>query len=167
MGKRVKIQTELTQEELYRRYRRAKNAIEGIHWYILWQAKEGKTPQQIAEQLGYTARWVRRIIGRWNERGEEGMRDHRQDAAGSPMLLSQEEQEELRVALQHPPADGGIWSGPKVAQWMQQRLGRTVAPQRGWDYLQRLRYSSRVPRPQHAKADEASQQEFKKTSRSS
>lgn len=40
-----------------------------------------------------------------------------------------------------------------------------VSPQRGWDYLQRLGQSSRVPRPQHAKADEATQQEFKKTSR--
>src|SRR6516225_8374184 len=91
----------------------------------------GKTPQQIAERLGYMARWIRTIIRRWNERGEEGIRDRRQDAAGSPMLLSQEEQEELRAALLHPPEDGGIWSGPKVAQWMQQRL----------------RYSSRVPRP--------------------
>ena len=124
-------------------------------------------PQEIAELLGYTARWVRTVIGRWNDRGEEGIRDHRQDAAGSPRLLSQEEQEELRAALQQPPADGRLWSGPKVAQCMGQRLGRTVAPQRGWDYLQRLRYSSRVPRPQHAKADEASRQEFKKASRSS
>ena len=163
MGKRVKIRTDDTAEALHERYRQAKDAVERTHWHILWLAKEGKTPQQIAEQLGYTARWIRTIMGRWNDRGEEGIRDHRQDAAGSPMLLSQEEQEELRAALQHAPEDGGIWSGPKVAQWMQQRLGRTVAPQRGWDYLQRLRYSSRVPRPQHAKADEAVQQEFKKT----
>lgn len=47
---------------------------------------------------------------------------------------------------------------------MQQRLGRPVAPQRGREYLRRLGHSNRVPRPQHAKADEASQQEFKKTS---
>jgi transposase len=167
MGKRVKIQTEYTADELHERYRQAKDPVERTHWHILWLAKEGKMPQEIAELLGYTARWVRTVIGRWNERGEEGIRDHRQDAADSPMLLSQEEQEELRAALQHPPEDGGIWSGPKVAQWMGQRLGRKVAPQRGWDYLQRLRYSSRVPRPQHVKAAEASQQEFKKTSRSS
>jgi len=165
MGKRVRIQTEMTTEELYSRYRRAKNAVERIHWYILWQAKEGKTPEQIAEQLGYTARWIRTIIGRWNHGGEEGIRDHRQDAAGSPMLLSQEEQEELRVALQQPPEDGGIWSGPKVAHWMEQRLGRKVAAQRGWEYLRRLRYRTRGPRPEHAKADQATQQAFKKTAR--
>jgi len=163
MGKRVKIQTDYTADELHERYRQAKDAVERTHWHLLWLAKEGKAPQVIAEQLGYTARWVRTVIGRWNAQGEAGIRDRRHEIDVSRPLLSPELQEELAAALQGPAADGGLWSGPKVAQWMQQRLGRPVAPQRGWDYLQRLRYSSRVPRPQHAKADEASQQEFKKT----
>lgn len=164
MGKRVKIQTDLTAEELHERYRQAKDPVERTHWQILWQAKEGHTPQVIAEQVGYTARWVRTVIGRWNRLGEAGIGDHRHGIDVSRPLLSQEQQEELAAALQTPPADGGLWSGPKVAQWMHQRLGRKVSPQRGWDYLQRLGHSSRVPRPQHAKADQASQQEFKKTS---
>lgn len=165
MGKRVKIQTDYTAEELHERYRQAKDAVERTHWHILWLAKEGKTPQVIAELLGYTARWVRTVIGRWNAQGEVGIRDRRHEIDVSRPLLSPELQEELAAALQAPPADGGLWSGPKVAQWMQQRLGRRVAPQRGWEYLQRLGHSSRVPRPQHAKADEASQQEFKKPAR--
>jgi transposase len=163
MGKRVKIQTDLKAEELHERYRHAKDAVERTHWHILWLAKEGKTPQMIAELLGYTARWVRTVIGRWNAQGEAGLRDRRHEIDVSRPLLSPELQEDLAAALQAPPADGGLWSGPKVALWMQQRLGRPVAPQRGWDYLQRLGHSSRVPRPQHAKADEAIQQEFKKT----
>ncbi len=163
MGKRVKIQTDYTAEELHERYRQAKDAVERTHWHILWLAKEGKTPQMIAEQVGYTARWVRTVIGRWNAQREAGIRDRRHEIDVSRPLLSPELQEELAAALQAPPADGGLWSGPKVAQWMQQRLGCPVAPQRGWDYLQRLGHSSRVPRPQHAKADEAAQQEFKKT----
>lgn len=165
MGKRVKIQTDLGVEEFHERYRQAKDAVERTHWHILWQAKEGKTPQEIADLLGYTARWVRTVIGRWNEQGEEGIRDHRQDAAGSPMLLSSALQAELRTALQSAPEDGGMWSGPKVAQWMQKRLKRPVAAQRGWEYLQRLRYSTHVPRPEHAKADEATHEAFKKTAR--
>ena len=132
-------------------------------FHILWLAKEGQTPQTIAEQLGYTARWVRTVIGRWNVQGEAGIRDRRHEIDVSRPLLSSQQQEELAKALQAPPTDGGVWSGPKVAQWMQQRLGRSVAPQRGWEYFKRLGYSSRVPRPQHAKADEALQQEFKKT----
>ncbi len=53
---------------------------------------------------------------------------------------------------------------PRVAQWMQEQLGRPVDPRRGWDALQRVGYSTRVPRPQHAKADPAKQEEFKKNS---
>lgn len=165
MGKRVKIQTELTAEELRERYRHATDPVERTHWQILWLASEGKTPQAIAEMVGYTARWVRTVIGRWNAQGETGIQDQRHETNVSRPLLTPEQKAELAGALQAPPADGGLWNGPKVAGWMQERLGRPVAPQRGWDYLQRLRYSSRVPRPQHAKADEAVQQEFKKTAR--
>jgi hypothetical protein len=45
---------------------------------------------------------------------------------------------------------------------MAAKLGRPVATQRGWDYLQRLKHSQQVPRPQHAKADAEQQAEFKK-----
>jgi Winged helix-turn helix len=41
-------------------------------------------------------------------------------------------------------------------------LGRPVAVQRGWEYLQRLQQSRQVPRPRHALADAAQQAAFKK-----
>jgi transposase len=165
MAKRVQVQTELTAEELHERYRQAKDAVERTHWHIVWQIKEGKSPREVAAMLGYTARWVRTVIQRWNREGEEGIRDHRHEIDVSRPLLSAQQQEELAAALQEPPEDGGLWSGPKVAQWMQRTLGRPLAAQRGWDYLQRVGYSSRVPRPQHAKADQEVQQAFKKTAR--
>src|SRR3984893_6476387 len=162
MAKRVTIQTELTTEELHDRYRSAATAVERTHWHILWLIKEGHTPNEIAFVLGYTARWVRTIVQRWNKAGEQGIRDQRQTLPGAPCLLTAEQQKELDHALEQPPADGGLWSGPKVAAWMQEQLGRPVAPQRGWDYLCRVGYSTRVPRPQHAKADPEKQEEFKK-----
>lgn len=55
-----------------------------------------------------------------------------------------EQQQELDQALDQPPADGGMWTGPKVAAWMRERLGRDVDPRLGWDYLQRLGRSSRI-----------------------
>jgi transposase len=82
----------------------------------------------------------------------------------SRALLSARQQAELDQALQSPPADGGLWSGPKVAQWIAKKTGRAhVHPQRGWDYLQRLNYSGQRPRPRHANADEAAQAAFKET----
>lgn len=165
MGKRVKIQTDYTADQLHERYRHATDPVERTHWQMVWLAKEGKKPQEIAEQVGYTARWVRMVIRRWNEQGEAGIGDHRHEVDVSRPLLSAGEQEELAVALQAPPADGGLWNGPKVAQWMGQRLGREVAPQRGWEYLRKLGYRTRVPRPEHARSDPASHQAFKKTPR--
>ena len=165
MAKRVALQTSMTTEEIHEKYRQTQDAVERTHWHILWQIREGKSPRQVAEVLGYTARWVRTIIGRWNAQGEAGIRDHRHEIAGNKPLLSQEQQAALLQALKQPPADGGLWNGPKVAAWMQEQLGREVDPRRGWEYLQRLGYSTHVPRPQHAKADQADQQAFKKTAR--
>ena len=82
----------------------------------------------------------------------------------SRALLSAAQQEELDQVLQSPPADGGLWSGPKVAQWIAQTTGRAqVHPQRGWDYLKKLNYSGQRPRPRHANANEEAQIAFKKT----
>lgn len=162
MAKRVTVTTELTAAELHERYRSTTDAIERTHWHILWLMKEGHTPNEIASMLGYTARWIRTIVGRYNREGEEAICDHRRTLPGAPCLLTIEQQKELDQALEQPPSDGGLWSGPKVASWMQERLGRPVDPRRGWDYLQRLGYSTRVPRPQHEQSDEAEQSTFKK-----
>jgi len=84
---------------------------------------------------------------------------------GARPLLSQEDEAALRDALAEPPTDGGLGTGPKVAAWMTRRLGRKAWPQRGWDYLQKLGYRSPVPRPRHAKAASAEEQEaFKRGS---
>ena len=165
MGKRVTVTSDLPTEELHERYRSAANPVERTHWHILWLMKEGHTPDEVASMLGYTARWVRTIVGRFNRGGEPAILDRRRWQKGAPALLSPEQQKELDHALDLPPADGGLWTGPKVAAWIAERLGRPVDPRRGWDYLQRLGRSSRVPRPQHEQSDEASQQAFKKTPR--
>jgi transposase len=163
MAKRVEVKTEQTVEELRERYRKANEPVERTHWHILWLMKEGHTPDEVAKQVGYTARWVRTIVGRYNRLGSQGINNHRLTLPGAKPLLSPEQQKELHEALQERPNDDGLWSGPKVALWMQNKIGRPVDPRRGWEYLQRLGYTTRVPRPQHAQADQETQQSFKKT----
>jgi transposase len=163
MGKRVEVKTELTTEELRERYRQASEPVERTHWHILWLMKEGHTPNEVAKQVGYTARWVRTIVGRYNRQGSQGINNHRLTLPGAKPLLTKAQQKELHETLQERPNDDGLWSGPKVALWIQDKIGRPVDPRRGWDYLQRLGYTTRVPRPQHAQADQEAQQSFKKT----
>jgi hypothetical protein len=59
----------------------------------------------------------------------------------------------LSERLRAPPEDGGRWTGPKVAAWMAGQLGvERVHPQRGWEALQRVRWSPQMPRPRHPRA---------------
>ena len=163
MAKRVEVKTELTAGELRERYRKASEPVERTHWHILWLMKEGHSPDEVAKQVGYTARWVRTIVGRYNRQGAQGINNRRLTLPGAKPLLTLEQQKELAEALQERPDDNGLWSGPKVSLWIQDKIGRPVDPRRGWDYLQRLGYTTRVPRPQHAQADQETQQSFKKT----
>jgi transposase len=165
MAKRVTVTTELTTEELHDRNLRAANPVERTHWHILWGIAEGHTPDEVAFLLGSTARWVRTIVQRWNRGGEPAILDHRRQQKGAAPRLRPEQQKELDQALDQPPTDGGLWNGPKVAAWMAERLGRAVDARRGWDYLQRLGRSCRVPRPEHEQSDAAEQAAFKKTAR--
>src|ERR671932_246928 len=125
----------LSPAELGQRYRAARSPIERSHLQIVWLLSQGRDEREVAR-------------GGYGRRGNAGARP----------LLGAEDEAALRAALAAPPADGGRWTGPKVAAWMGVRLGREVWPQRGWDYLKKLGYSAQVPRPRHAKAASAEEQ---------
>ena len=156
----------LSTAELGQRYRAARQPIERSHLQIVWLLSQGRREREVVAVTGDGARWIIEIVRRDNAEGAGGLGDQRARNTGARPLLGQEDEAALRDALAEPPTDGGLWSGPKVAAWMTARLGRKVWPQRGWDYLQKLGYRSQVPRPQHAKAASAAEQEaFKRGSR--
>src|SRR6478672_6937366 len=127
----------LSPAELGQRYRAARSPIERSHLQIVWLLSRGRSEREVAQVTGYGRRWV----------------------AGARPLLGAEDEAALRAALAEPPADGGLWTGPKVATWMAARLGREVRPRRGWDYLKKLGYSAQRPRPRHAKAASPEEQD--------
>jgi transposase len=156
----------LSTAELGQRYRAARQPIERSHLQIVWLLSQGRSEQEVALVTGYGRRWIAEIVRRYNAEGASGLGDQRARNTGAQPLLSQEDEVALQGALAEPPADGGLWTGPKVAAWMATRLGHKVWPQRGWDYLQKLGYRPQVPRPRHAKAASAAEQEaFKGGSR--
>ncbi len=166
MPKYVKITAEGSTEELQIGYRKASDPVERSHWQILWLISQGHSPREVASMVGYSAGWIREVVRRYNQGGQTAIGDHRRSNAGADPLLSAHQQADLDHALEGPTPDGGLWSGPKVAQWMSSQLGRPVHPQRGWEYLRRLEFTPRRPRPRHAKADAEAQEAFKKTARS-
>jgi transposase len=164
MARRIRLTTHLSVEELERRYRAAHEPHERTWWQILWLLARGQTATAIAASTGYTRTWIGQIAKRYNTEGPAGMVNRQHTTSWrAPRMLSAEQQEELRQALAGRAPDGSKqWTCRAVADWMAARLGRPVPVQRGWDYLQRLKQSPQVPRPQHALADPEAQQAFKK-----
>jgi transposase len=128
---------------------------------MLWLLAQGQQAQQVAAVTGYCAKWVGLVARQYNAVGPVAVPKRRPQRVGQ-RLLPPELTEELARALEGAAPDGGLWTSPKVAQWIAQRLGRPVRPQRGWDLLRRLGYTPQRPRPRHREADAAAQAAFRK-----
>src|SRR5919202_165899 len=152
----------LSPAELGQRYRAARSPVERSHLQIVWLLSQGRSEREVARVTGYGRRWVAEVMRRYNEGGPEGLGDRRRGNACPEPLLDEAQRAALAEALGGVPPEGGLWSGPKVAAWIARTTGREVRPQRGWDYLKRLGFSLRRPRPRHAKADPEARAAFKK-----
>jgi transposase len=159
------VAAHLSPAELGRRYRAARDPIERSHLQIVWLLSQGRDEREVAAVSGYGRRWIGAIVRRCNEAGPDGLGDGRATNAGAKPLLDADGEAALGAALAGAPADGGLWTGPKVSAWMGARLGREVWPQRGWDYLRKLGHSLQMPRPRNVKAASAEEQELYKKAR--
>ena len=152
-------------EVLEQRYLECECPRERTHWHIIWllaDTTHSRTPHQIAEIVRCTPDWVRKLLKRYNAEGETAIRDKRKNNRGQ-RFLDETQQASLEAALSAPPADGGLWTGPKVAAWISETLQRPVSDVSGWKYLKRLGWTLQTPRPQHqAAATPDAQQTLKK-----
>jgi transposase len=157
MGRtRFGVAEHLDLEELTARERAARDPVERGRWQMIRLLVAGRSLREVAEVTGYSSRWVREVVRRYNAEGPAGLADRRHANPGAAPLLDAEGQQALTVALAEPPPGGGRWTCAKVAAWIAARLGREAVPvQRGWVYLRRTGHSPQIPRPRHARAADA------------
>ncbi|CAN5900287.1 hypothetical protein BH23PLA1_BH23PLA1_34910 [soil metagenome] len=159
--KRLPIVLHLPPEKIARRYRSCRSGVEKTHWQVLGLLTRPENPLSLAlaaEQVGLSAVWVRTLIKRWNAQGPDGLVDRRAVTNGGHCKLSTDQQIDLWDTLQHPPPDGGLWTGPKVAADVRDRWGITICIQTGWNWLRGLGFSLQGPRPHHPEAATPTQQ---------
>jgi len=147
-------------------YRVSRDAVSARHYHAIWLLAQGHTIGETAALTSFAPRWIEELLARYNAFGPSALGDLRRGNGAKPRLLTPELLDKLRLRLQSPPDDGGVWTSRKVAAVMAAELElKSVAVQRGWEALQAIGWSIQKPRPRHAKAATQQEQEaFKKTS---
>jgi transposase len=108
-------------------YRKATDPVLRTHLLMVWRISLGDSVGEVARMVGYSQKWTREIAKRYESEGVEGLGDRRHGNPGAKerALLDEEGQGRLREALlKEAPPGGGMWSGPKVARWIEQRRER-------------------------------------------
>ena len=157
--KRIELADHLSAEELKQRYLAATTATQARRWHVLWLIAQGHSTQQAAAVVGMHRRSTLRIVVRYNARGGEGTLDARRTNPGRPATLTDQEQGKLLEALRGRAPDGGLWTGPKVAEWIRQETGFDGGKNFGWQTLKRLGARLVHPRRRHQKAADEDDQE--------
>src|SRR5436190_936478 len=162
----ITLKDHLTADELYRRYRKCQQAREKLRWRALYLIAKGGIANPVAKQVGRSSAWMTKLARRYNQLGAAGVTDQRGEVnCGVKPTLSAKQALALDAALRGPAPDGGLWTSPKVAAWIEKKTGKAVHPTTAWRAMKTAGFSLQVPRPRHGQAaTEPEQAAFKKSS---
>lgn len=158
--RRLPVIAHLPAAEVGRRYRNCPDPKEKTRWHLIWLLLRPGGParsQRAAPLVGLSDVYARAVLRRWNAHGPDGLADGRKHNK-SQGRLTPAQQAQLYDAVRQEPADGGLWSGPKVAAYVRDRWGVRAHPATGWRWLRQLGFRLAVPRPRHPRAATPQQQ---------
>ena len=120
----------LSVEELEERFVGCEDATASRHFQVIWLLARGHTISQVSGTTAYGERWIEQLLARYNAEGPEAVGDLRRRNGAPATILKPDLLAKLRLRLDDPPPDGGLWSSRKVAAWMAGELnllGRLAA----------------------------------------
>ena len=99
---------------------------------VIRLARRGAPVREIAATTGYTEEGVRVLKHRWNERGEDALRDA--PRPGRPPKADESYRRELRETALTAPADFGyafgVWTTARLAEHMTEKTGVRLSDDR-------------------------------------
>ncbi|HET8634389.1 MAG TPA: helix-turn-helix domain-containing protein [Gemmatimonadales bacterium] len=72
----------LTVDELHDRYWQSADPVLRSRYQILWRLSTGQRCPQVATETGSSAKWIRRLVGRYNAQGPAALGDGRHASPG-------------------------------------------------------------------------------------
>ena len=165
MPKKAYLASHFSSDELQQKYFQTKDCVESRRWHLLWKISCGWTIKNSALAVGINYDYAKEILRKYNHLAANGIVNRKKKrvnpSGGKKRLLTSQQLQKLAQQLESTPADGGVWTGPKVARWIEKETKKEkVWNQRGWDYLKKLSYSCQSPRSKHKKGDHQQQEKF-------
>ena len=149
-------------KDLRRRVILAPTPRERERWYAILLLAQGLTAAATAEALGAGPPHYR-TLGIGLRRGRACGPDIRADR-WFPPALDQAQQEELKGAVEQPPATAGIvmanWYWKVVRQFVSERFGISLSRSSCLNWLHRLGFACKRPKKRRLKADESKRETF-------
>jgi transposase len=132
-------------DKLRRMKRQLSNAVNSRHARMILLSRGGLANSAIAERVGCTAAWVRRIIHRFNADGVEAIRwyPYYCARAGPAKFLTDVTEQIARVALSPPKELIGlsVWSLPKLRAYL---IAQKIVPAISLEWLRQILRRRRV-----------------------
>lgn len=124
---------------------------------------EGQPLPELAARVQLSGRSIYTWVGRYNERGLDGLRDRPGRGRKGPLSPDQEGQLKARLHA-GATADDGVCTlrGEDVRRILKDEFGVVRGLQATYNLLHALGFSVLRPRPRHPKTDPAAQDAFKK-----
>jgi transposase len=152
MPRTLQLLPHLSSEELQRRYLSSQHPLERTRWHGLWLVSLGKSGAEAARLVGRSDTWLSDVARAYNSRGPQAVSPVQRGGAqwgGKTPSLDEAGLQALVEALAGPAPTGGLWTGAKVALWIERRTGRTTHKVTGCKYLYRAGYTKQTARPAH------------------
>lgn len=149
---------EETSEALKKAYLAERDGIVRTRLQALWLLRTGWSVGAVAGAVGTHYRSVQRWIAWYRQGGLRTVRTRRAGGIGQVARLSRVAQTELGDAV----AQGQFRTARQVQEWIASRFQVSYTLGGVYSLLERLKCTPKVPRPIHAKADEAAQEAWKK-----
>ena len=145
-------------------YKRSTCAVERRRSQLLALLAEGKSYTEVLAITRYSYQGADKIVDAYVAQGLEGIKDQRHGNRGAPTLLSDADLLLLAQSIRADVAEGGVWNGNRVQEWVKTTLQKDLYLGRCYELLSAVGYSQQVPRPRHVEADPERQDDFKKKS---
>ncbi len=151
-------------DEFWAIYKRSTCAVERRRSQLLALLAEGKSYGEVLAVTRYSYQGADKIVDAYLAHGLEGIKDQRHGNRGAPTLLSDADLLLLAQTIRADVAEGGVWNGNRVQEWVRVTLQKDLYLSRCYEFLEAVGYSQQLPRPRYVEADQQRQEDFKKKS---